>query len=189
MIGVAPNLSTPLGNQLHGVRLNGNLNQVIGNTIAYNQGAGIEFKDIQKFAKENSQLFSPQAKQTLAIYEKYAKAAQGKGQTGIPIGEFAKMQTEMSRAVSELDQVRKERGVSHHDIVGIVDDDDQSRNRIRGHVVGKVIVGQADHVVLRQQSRSPVDLGLQRTQESPATMFVEVVDRTDDVIDPGEVAE
>ncbi|MBL8913475.1 MAG: hypothetical protein JNM17_22440 [Archangium sp.] len=61
-----------------------------------NQAAGKEFADIQKFAKENAHLLSPQAKATLAIYEKYAKAAQGKGQTGIPVGEFQKMQLEMS---------------------------------------------------------------------------------------------
>ncbi|MFT3713167.1 MAG: hypothetical protein QM817_36395 [Archangium sp.] len=60
-----------------------------------NQAAGKEFADIAKFAKENQGLLSPQAKATFAIYEKYAKAAQAKGQTGIPVGEFAKMQTEM----------------------------------------------------------------------------------------------
>jgi hypothetical protein len=61
-----------------------------------NQAAGKEFADIAKFVKENGQLLSPQAKQTFAIYEKYAKAAQAKGQTGIPIGEYQKMQLEMS---------------------------------------------------------------------------------------------
>jgi hypothetical protein len=61
-----------------------------------NQAAGKEFADVAKFVKENAQLLSPQAKQTFAIYEKYAKAAQAKGQTGIPQGEFTKMQLEMS---------------------------------------------------------------------------------------------
>ena len=60
------------------------------------QAAGKEFADIAKFVKENGQLLSPQAKATFAIYEKYAKAAQAKGQTGIPVGEFQKMQLEMS---------------------------------------------------------------------------------------------
>jgi len=62
-----------------------------------NQAAGAEFKDIAKFVKENGQLLSPQAKATFAIYEKYAKAAQAKGQTGIPQGEFMKMQREMTQ--------------------------------------------------------------------------------------------
>ncbi|MCA3015237.1 MAG: hypothetical protein INH41_22845 [Myxococcaceae bacterium] len=61
-----------------------------------NQAAGREFADVAKFVKENGHLLSPQAKATFAIYERYAKAAQAKGQTGIPLGEFSKMQLEMS---------------------------------------------------------------------------------------------
>jgi hypothetical protein len=61
-----------------------------------NQAAGKEFADIAKFVKENGHLLSPQAKATFAVYEKYAKAAQAKGQTGIPLGEYSKMQLEMS---------------------------------------------------------------------------------------------
>jgi parallel beta-helix repeat protein len=41
IIGLAPNLTTPLGNQFNGIRINGSLNQVGSNTIAANQGSGI----------------------------------------------------------------------------------------------------------------------------------------------------
>ncbi|MCU0700656.1 MAG: hypothetical protein MUC96_29450 [Myxococcaceae bacterium] len=61
-----------------------------------NQAAGKEYADLAKFVKENGHLLSPQAKATFAVYEKYAKAAQAKGQTGIPLGEYSKMQMEMS---------------------------------------------------------------------------------------------
>ncbi|MEW5743123.1 MAG: hypothetical protein AB1938_29680 [Myxococcota bacterium] len=60
------------------------------------QAAGREYADVAKFVRENGHLLSPQAKATFAIYEKYAKAAQAKGQSGIPLGEFHKMQLEMS---------------------------------------------------------------------------------------------
>ncbi len=59
------------------------------------QAAGTEFADIAKFVKENARLLSPQAKATFAVYEKYAKAAQAKGQTGINQGDMWRMQLEM----------------------------------------------------------------------------------------------
>ena len=57
-----------------------------------NQAAGTEFADIAKFVKENEQLLSPQAKKTFAIYEKYAKAAQARGQTGLNASDIWRMQ-------------------------------------------------------------------------------------------------
>ncbi len=53
MIGIAANLTTPLGNQLHGIRLNGNQNQVIANTIAYNQGAGVVLTGLENSLAQN----------------------------------------------------------------------------------------------------------------------------------------
>jgi parallel beta-helix repeat protein len=41
LIGLAPDLTTPLGNQFHGIRVNGTQNQVNANTLAYNQGSGL----------------------------------------------------------------------------------------------------------------------------------------------------
>jgi Holliday junction resolvasome RuvABC DNA-binding subunit len=76
------------------------------------QAANAEFKEFQKFAKENGTKLSPEAKEVMGIYEKYAKAAQGQGKTGIEQGEFSKMLTEMrnvkdssaTKALAELDK-------------------------------------------------------------------------------------
>ncbi len=65
-----------------------------------NQAAGKEYADIAKFVRENEHLLSPEAKKAYATYEKYAKAAQGKGQTGITISEYGKMEREM-RAIEK----------------------------------------------------------------------------------------
>jgi hypothetical protein len=59
------------------------------------QAAGKEFADFSKFVKENEQLLSPGAKKVFAAYEKAAKAAQAKGQTGIDPGAYQKMSREM----------------------------------------------------------------------------------------------
>ncbi|MBN1204354.1 MAG: hypothetical protein JXB05_05470, partial [Myxococcaceae bacterium] len=77
-----------------------------------NQAAGSEFAEFQNFAKNNGAKLSPEAKEVMGIYEKYAKASQAKGQTGIPQGEFSKMLTEMrnvkdssaTKALAELDK-------------------------------------------------------------------------------------
>jgi len=77
-----------------------------------NQSAGKEFAEFQKFAKENGAKLSPEAKEVMGIYEKYAKATQAKGQTGIPQAEYSKMLAEMrgvkdssaTKALSELDK-------------------------------------------------------------------------------------
>ncbi len=76
------------------------------------QAAGAEFKEFQKFSKENSAKLSPEAKEVMGIYEKYAKASQAKGQTGIAQTELSKMLTEMrnvkdssaTKALAELDK-------------------------------------------------------------------------------------
>jgi hypothetical protein len=76
------------------------------------QAAGAEFNEFAKFAKENGSKLSPEAKEVMGIYEKYAKAAQAKGSTGIEQTEFSKMLTEMrnvkdssaTKALAELDK-------------------------------------------------------------------------------------
>lgn len=55
-----------------------------------------EFKQFADWAKKNEGRLSPEARQVLGIYEKYAKAAQAQGQSGIPDGEFRKMTQEMN---------------------------------------------------------------------------------------------
>jgi hypothetical protein len=59
------------------------------------QAAGKEFADFSKFVKENEQLLSPGAKKVFAAYEKAAKAAQAKGETGLNPAEYQKMSREM----------------------------------------------------------------------------------------------
>jgi hypothetical protein len=76
------------------------------------QAAGAEFKEFQKFAKENGPKLSAEAKEVMGIYTKYAKAAQAQGQTGIAQTELSKMLTEMrnvkdssaTKALAELDK-------------------------------------------------------------------------------------
>ncbi|MFH1807849.1 MAG: DUF1521 domain-containing protein [Pseudomonadota bacterium] len=60
-----------------------------------NQAAGKEFADFKKYAKENWDNLSPEARKKFQTYEKYASAAQAKGQTGIAVGDYEKMKTEM----------------------------------------------------------------------------------------------
>jgi len=76
------------------------------------QAAGAEYKEFQKFAKENGPKLSPEAKEVMGIYEKYAKASQSQGKTGIAQSEISKMLTEMrnvkdssaTKALAELDK-------------------------------------------------------------------------------------
>ena len=63
-----------------------------------NQAAGKEFRDISKFVRENAQLLSPEAKAAYAVYEKAARAAQAKGQTGIEDSAFKRMARDMAKA-------------------------------------------------------------------------------------------
>jgi len=76
------------------------------------QAAGAEYKEFQNFAKENKTKLSPEAKEVMGIYEKYAKASQSQGKTGIAQSELSKMLTEMrnvkdssaTKALAELDK-------------------------------------------------------------------------------------
>ncbi len=63
-----------------------------------NQAAGSEYKQIAKFVKDNEGKLSPEAKAAFAVYQKAAKAAQGAGETGIPLPAFNKMVQEMEAA-------------------------------------------------------------------------------------------
>jgi DNA gyrase inhibitor GyrI len=73
-----------------------------------------EFKQFADWAKKNESKLSPEAKEVLGIYEKYAKAAQSQGQSGIPVGDYKKMVAEMNAvkdasataALSELDKAQ-----------------------------------------------------------------------------------
>jgi predicted nucleotidyltransferase len=60
------------------------------------KGASDEYKQFADWAKKNEKRLSPEAKQVLEVYTKYAKAAQAKGQAGIPDAEFQKMVKEMN---------------------------------------------------------------------------------------------
>lgn len=62
------------------------------------QAAGKEFGDFKKFAEENWDKLSPDAKEVFRTYEKYAGEAQSKGLTGIPQGDYDKMVDEMKTA-------------------------------------------------------------------------------------------
>jgi len=59
------------------------------------QAAGKEYADLKKYATENWNKLSPDAKQKFRTYEKYAKAAQAQGKTGINKCDYYKMVNEM----------------------------------------------------------------------------------------------
>ncbi len=63
-----------------------------------NQAAGKEYKDIAKFVRENETKLSPEAKKAFGVYEKAAKAAQAKGQTGIDQSSYNRMVRDMAKA-------------------------------------------------------------------------------------------
>jgi hypothetical protein len=63
-----------------------------------NRAASSEYKDFKKYATENWNNLSPDAKDKFRVYEKYATAAQQKGQRGIPVAEYDKMTAEMKTA-------------------------------------------------------------------------------------------
>jgi hypothetical protein len=60
------------------------------------QAAGLERADFAKWAAMNQDRLSPEAKQVLAIYERYANRSLAAGQTGIPQNEWKKMLEEMN---------------------------------------------------------------------------------------------
>ncbi|WP_224366018.1 hypothetical protein [Hyalangium versicolor] len=55
-----------------------------------------EFKQFADWAKTHSNKLSPEAKKVLATYEKYAKAAQAHGDSGIALNDYRKMLREMT---------------------------------------------------------------------------------------------
>jgi hypothetical protein len=62
------------------------------------QAAGAEFKDIQKFAQDNWNRLTPEAKEKFKVYEKYAQEAQSEGMTGIPMKDWTNMVGEIKLA-------------------------------------------------------------------------------------------
>jgi hypothetical protein len=66
-----------------------------GTQDADGKAATDEFKQFADWAKKNQHRLSPEAKQVMATYEKYAKAAQAKGQSGIAHNDYQKMLKEM----------------------------------------------------------------------------------------------
>lgn len=61
------------------------------------QAAGVEFADMMKWARQNRERLTPEARQVLDIYEKYATRAMASGNTGISNSNFQKMLKEMDR--------------------------------------------------------------------------------------------
>jgi DNA gyrase inhibitor GyrI len=57
-----------------------------------------EFKQFADWAKANPSKLSPAAKRVMDVYEKYAKAAQAQGQSGIALQDYRRMLREMSHA-------------------------------------------------------------------------------------------
>jgi|GEM_PF-6254900 len=61
------------------------------------QAAGLEFADLQKWARQNYDRLSPDARKVVDTYEKYATQSLAKGETGIANSEFQKMVKEMEQ--------------------------------------------------------------------------------------------
>ena len=96
----------------------------------------------------------------------------------------------MTGVVGELDELWQECGMAFHHVVGIVDDDDQPRDRrkcaksvLGGLLLGELVLGEVRGVHLRQQPRSATRLGLQGTKQSDTTVLVELAHVADDVFD------
>jgi len=62
------------------------------------QAANQEYKQFADWAAKNQANLSPEAKEVMKVYEKYAKQAQFNGQTGINTGDYDKMVKEMNTA-------------------------------------------------------------------------------------------
>ncbi|WP_208718976.1 hypothetical protein [Corallococcus sicarius] len=59
------------------------------------KAAGAEFKDAMKWARQNYDRLTPDAKKVVETYEKYASRAQAHGSTGMAQGDFNRMIKEM----------------------------------------------------------------------------------------------
>jgi hypothetical protein len=66
------------------------------------QAAGVEFADLQKWARQNYDRLGPDARKVLDIYEKYATKAMASGSTGINNSDFQRMLREMSQVGQPL---------------------------------------------------------------------------------------
>lgn len=66
--------------------------------------AGAEHDQFAKFAKQNPDRLSPEAKQVMDIYNKYASAAKANGQTGINPADYQKMLGEMKNVKTYKDE-------------------------------------------------------------------------------------
>jgi hypothetical protein len=73
------------------------LEQAIENGTADldSQAAGLEFETIRKWVSAHADKLSPDAQKVMEIYERYARAAQAAGRTGIPQEDWNKMIAEM----------------------------------------------------------------------------------------------
>lgn len=63
-----------------------------------NQAAGAEYRDFKKFAEQNWDKLSPDAKAKWRVYQGAALKAQSQGRTGIPVRDWQKMAGDMHRA-------------------------------------------------------------------------------------------
>ena len=61
------------------------------------QGAGKEFADFSKFAKENPDKLSAEAKGAMRVYTEYANKAKEAGKSGISLKEFGQMKKDMAK--------------------------------------------------------------------------------------------
>ncbi|MFZ5470097.1 MAG: hypothetical protein ACOZIN_11735 [Myxococcota bacterium] len=66
-----------------------------------NQAAGAEFFEFMRWAKKNEFRLTPEAKQVLQVYEKYARQAQAEGETGIPVPQLRQMWHEMRHVCAD----------------------------------------------------------------------------------------
>jgi len=94
-----------------------------------NSAAGKEYKQFAAWAAKNQDKLSPEAKNVMQVYEKYAKAAQAKGQTGISSADYDKMCKEMTKvghtdvsAKQAIDELNKGQGkVSGEDMTRAIE--------------------------------------------------------------------
>jgi len=92
------------------------------------QAANAEFKEFQKFTKENGTKLSPEAKEVMGIYKKYVDQAKANGQTGISEADSKKMFREMRNvgdisAKTALAELAKKSGpVSGEDMAKTIKD-------------------------------------------------------------------
>ncbi|HVE86595.1 MAG TPA: hypothetical protein VND93_27245, partial [Myxococcales bacterium] len=124
------------------------------------QAAGKEFKQFSDWAAKNQDKLSPEAKEVLKVYEGYAKAAQAKGQTGIPQADYDKMVGEMKKvgatdasaaaAIKELDG--KQAPISGEDMAKAIE---KGTSDADNNAAGKEFKQFADWAAKNQDKLSP----------------------------------